>query len=82
LWFVSGISIADAKKIFTDQYTLENNGDTGSYTNTKYVEVTDDEIMEALKTACAWSASSPRAVAFWTTGTRCWPTIALPTAFP
>ncbi len=38
------ISIADAKKIFTDQYTLENNGDTGSYTNTKYVEVTDDVV--------------------------------------
>lgn len=38
------LTIAEAKKIFTDQYTLENNGDTGSYTNTKYVEVTDEVV--------------------------------------
>lgn len=38
------LTIAEAKQIFTDQYTLENNGDTGSYTNTKYVEVTDEVV--------------------------------------
>lgn len=45
------ISIAQAKAIFTELegITLENNGDTGSYTNTRYVEVTDDIVARAAK---------------------------------
>jgi len=38
------LTIAEAKSIFTSEYTLENNGDTGSWAQTKYVQVTPEVI--------------------------------------
>ncbi len=38
------LTIAEAKSIFTNEYTLENNGDTGSWAQTKYVQVTPEVI--------------------------------------